>query len=420
MVTQAETRAERTERDPSLPASVGRYGVVRLLGEGAMGRVLLAHDPILDRDVALKHLRADLQLPRDVRSALLTRMRHEARAAARVAHPNLVVLHDMGEDDELGLFLVFEYVVGPTLKARLVDGALLTEEAARLARELGAALTRAHEAGVLHRDVKPENVMLSPGGGKITDFGIARVPDSTLTHHGGLLGTPAYSAPETFNGGDFSPASDQFALAATLYEAVSGRRAFPGDDAVSVATKIKTEDPSPCAAQVGLPEGVDHALLRAMARAPGDRFPSCEAFGDALSRALTGDSIAHIGGAVPAYGSNELPRQRRLSQVLIGGAVVVVTAILLVRAAIHAMDRPDDEVVIPTSSATAEASNAAPTPETPTASARKRHPRPRAPASPTVAPAPSSQASVAPPAASAPAAPAATSASVPPVVPPPP
>src|SRR5262245_58902835 len=173
----------RAPSDPPLPKSVGRYEVVRLLGEGAMGRVLLAHDPVLDRDVAVKHLRGDLKIPREVRQGLVKRMRHEARAAARVAHPNLVVLHDMGEDPTLGLYLVFEYVEGPTLKQRLADadasprGRLAPEEAARLARQVGAALTLAHDAGILHRDVKPENVILSKSGGKIADFGIARIPD---------------------------------------------------------------------------------------------------------------------------------------------------------------------------------------------------------------------------------------------------
>ncbi len=239
--------------EPPLPAKVGRYEVVRLLGEGAMGRVLLAHDPVLDRDVAVKYLRGDLKIPRDVRRGLLERMEHEARASARVAHPNLVVLHDMGEDPAVGLYLVFEYVEGPTLKQRLRDGRLPPAEAARLARELGAALTTAHAAGILHRDVKPENIMLARTGGKIADFGIARIPDSTLTHQGGLMGTPAYSAPETFRGGKFSPASDQFSLAASLYEALSGRRAFPGDDAVTVAARIASEPPEPFAAGLGLP-----------------------------------------------------------------------------------------------------------------------------------------------------------------------
>jgi serine/threonine protein kinase len=251
-----------------LPKAIGRYEVVRLLGTGAMGRVALARDPVLDRQVALKLLRTDIAIPDDLRDGLLIRMRHEAKAAARVSHPNLVVLHDMGEDEEAGLYLVFEYVEGPTLKQRLEKGPLKTVDVARLARELGQALRFAHDAGVLHRDVKPDNVILSITGAKLVDFGIARVPDSTLTHQGGLLGTPAYSAPETFRAGTFSPQSDQFSLAATIYEATFGTRAFPGDDAVAVASHIAHEPPERRAARASLPEAVDEVLARGMARAP--------------------------------------------------------------------------------------------------------------------------------------------------------
>ncbi len=224
-----------------LPKTIGRYEVTRVLGQGAMGRVLLARDPVLARDVAVKILRDDLGIPPEVRDGLIVRMRHEAQAAARVTHPNLVTLHDMGTDAEVGLFLVFEYVNGPNLKERLRSGRLPPQQAARLARELGQSLSIAHLSGVLHRDVKPENILLAPTGAKISDFGIARVPDSTLTRTGSLIGTPAYCAPEALAAGHFSPESDQFSLAATLYEAVSGERAFPGDDAVGVASKIQTE-----------------------------------------------------------------------------------------------------------------------------------------------------------------------------------
>src|SRR6478752_6567413 len=199
---------ESSER--ALPAQIGRYRIERLLGRGAMGRVLLAHDPVLDRSVAIKLLRDDLNIPPEQHEALLHRMRQEARASARVSHPNIVSLHDMGEDPELGLCLVFEYAEGLTLKERLLRSPLGPEAAAKLAREVGDALTTAHAAGVLHRDIKPENIILTPTGAKVADFGIARVPDSTLTKDGGLLGTPAYSAPECIASGKFSPLSDQF------------------------------------------------------------------------------------------------------------------------------------------------------------------------------------------------------------------
>jgi len=271
-----------------LPEMIGRYEIIRLIGEGAMGRVLLAHDPVLDRHVAVKHLRDDLQIPDDVQDGLMVRMRHEARAAARVTHPNLVTLHDMGEAPDFGIFLVFEYVEGPNLKELISQGAVAPKRVARMARELGAALRFAHDAGVLHRDIKPENVILSATGAKLADFGIARIPDSTLTHRGGLLGTPAYSAPETFKHGEFSPESDQFSLAATLFEAVTGKRAFPGDDAVAVAAKIAHDEPERMARNLGLSAEVEDVLRQAMSKSPRERYESCETFGLTLVGALTG------------------------------------------------------------------------------------------------------------------------------------
>jgi serine/threonine-protein kinase len=192
----------------------------------------------------------------------------------------------MGEDPELGLYLVFEYAEGLTLEQRIAKGPLGPEAGAKLARELGDALTTAHAAGVLHRDIKPQNIILTPTGAKIADFGIARVPDSTLTRDGGLLGTPAYSAPECITKGAFSPFSDQFSLAATLYEALSQTRAFPGEDAVSVATRITTDVPPGIAQLCGLDPHVDAILLRGMAKAPGERFPSARELGEALAEAL--------------------------------------------------------------------------------------------------------------------------------------
>lgn len=317
-----------------------------------MGRVLLAHDPVLDRPVAIKHLRDDLNLPPEVRAGLLTRMRHEARAAARVMHPHLITLHDMGEDEKLGLFLVFEYVEGATLKERLLEGRLSPKECARLVRELGSALSMAHGAGILHRDIKPENIILSPAGAKIADFGIARIPNSTLTHAGGLMGTPAYSAPETFRESLFSPESDQFSLAATIYEALSGRRAFPGDDAVTVAGRIASRPPDPVSKRLGLKDSVDEVLLRAMNKDPALRFPGCDAFGKALSKALLDDRAAagradktpgHAQrtplpamepGADSVRKDHELPRERNTRNMLLGAVVVVVTLVLLMQTAL--------------------------------------------------------------------------------------
>jgi serine/threonine-protein kinase len=330
---------------PSLPSRIGRYRVERLLGRGAMGRVLLARDSVLDRDVAVKLLRDDLGLLPEQRDSLVDRMRHEAKACARVTHPNIVGLFDMGEDPALGLYLVFEYAEGTTLKDRLAQGPLPSAVTARIAREIGGALSTAHASGVLHRDVKPENIILTAHGSKIADFGIARVPNSTLTKNGGLLGTPAYSAPECIIDGDFSAHSDQFSLAATLYEALCRRRAFPGEDAVAVATRITTEEPPAIAESCGLDRHVDDVLSRALNKDPEKRFASAGEFGDALAEALGHGAR----GALPTLPDSYHLRTRSpetsnaTKNVLGGGAVGVLLGIAAMRLAGSGLDdKPPD------------------------------------------------------------------------------
>lgn len=356
----------------ALPSIIGRYLVLRLLGQGAMGRVLLARDTVLGREVAIKLLRDDLGLPPETRDALLVRMRHEAQAAARVSHPNLVTLHDMGDDAREGVYLVFEYVPGETLRDAIEGGALPPSRVARLARELGSALDAAHAAGVLHRDVKPENIMLAPFGAKIADFGIARIPDSTLTRTGSLVGTPAYCAPEALSLGQFSPAGDQFSLAATLYEAVYGERAFPGDDALTVAARIASEPPARLAARRGLDARVDEALLRAMSGDPLSRFPSCVAFTEALTEALGEGSLAGARG-----GERSLATGSRTGRAALGAVTAVGILVALVTNVIRGTSAAGSSPAFPSASALSSAapSASAPSPRPAPAPARVRTPR---------------------------------------------
>lgn len=302
---------DRAKEEP--PKAIGRYGVERLLGQGGMGRVWLARDTVLGRNVAIKTLRDDLALPPSVKDELVTRMQHEARAAAAVSHPNIVTLHDMGEDDHLGLFLVFEYVPGPrglpgkegeprmdgpeSLRDRLREGPLPLPDVAKLARELGSALTFAHGAGVIHRDIKPENILFSRTGAKIADFGIARIPESTITRANTVLGTPAYTAPEALSKGDFGPASDQFALAATLYEAATGRRAFGSDDPIVTAGKVSSEPPPPLETGIGSATQVrtlSSALSKGLAKDVAGRFGSCLDLGEAVARAIERSDVPSL------------------------------------------------------------------------------------------------------------------------------
>ncbi len=191
---------------------------------------------------------------------------------------------------------------GPeSLRDRLKGGSLPLTEVAALARQLGTALTFAHEAGVIHRDIKPENVLFSRTGAKIADFGIARIPESTITRTNTVLGTPAYTSPEALAHGTFGPKSDQFSLAATLYEASCGVRAFAGDDAIMTAGKVSSEPPPPLE---GGPLGagprvraLDEMLAKGLAKNPDERFASCADLGDAVARAIekTADETPSLG-----------------------------------------------------------------------------------------------------------------------------
>ena len=298
------------------PKQIGRYEVVRLLGEGAVGRVWLAKDPVLGREVAIKVVRD---------AELAPRLKSEARAAATVRHPNILTLHDMGESDELGLYLVFEYVPGPTLRERIEGGAVPPLDVARMALELGAALTTAHEAGVLHRDVKPENVICATTGAVLCDFGIGK-------------GTPAYAAPETLGSSpEYTARSDQFSLASTLYEALTGKRAFTGEDAAALAQSIANDDPPPMSGDeqteytrklmLTRAEGV---LRRAFQKEPSLRYPSCRAFGDALGAAID----VRVSSGFPTismHSASIVPKAtRRWQNMFLLAAVVVIAALFLI------------------------------------------------------------------------------------------
>lgn len=273
---------------PEIPRTVGRYEIDRLLGAGAMGLVYLGRDPELDRPVAIKTVR-DLELEAEAKATFLERFRNEARAAARLHHPAIVQVYDVGEDERLGPFLVFEYVPGSTLKQVIrADGPLDADRLLALAGQVAEAIDIAHAAGIIHRDIKPDNLLLTADGRtKLADFGVARVPNAALTREGQFLGTPCYAAPETLQDARYAEASDLFSFAAVLYEALTGVRAFPGDDAVAVAHKVVHESPlPPSRASRSAPPEADAVLLRGLAKRPADRPASARALVAELAEAL--------------------------------------------------------------------------------------------------------------------------------------
>lgn len=263
----------------------GRYRLGEVLGRGGMGKVWRAHDEVLHRTVAVKELTAGLYVAEADRVVLHARTQKEARAAARITHPGVVTVHDVIEHDNRP-WIVMQYVDGPSLAdAAKESGELEPREAARIGLHVLGALRAAHSAGVLHRDVKPGNVLLARDGRVLlTDFGIAAIEgDSTITRTGELVGSIDYLAPERVRGGDPGPASDLWSLGATLYTAVEGRSPFRRTSPISTMQAVVAEEPS-APTRAGALTPVITALLR---KDPADR-PSAEETERMLLEAMEG------------------------------------------------------------------------------------------------------------------------------------
>lgn len=272
---------------------IGRYEVEAEIGRGAMGIVYRAHDPELHRTVALKTYTLPPGLDEERREEFRRRFRREAQAAAALSHPGIVTVHDTGEDPKTGLpFIAMEYVPGRSLAQVLRDeGPLPLARVRALAATLSDALAAAHAAGIVHRDIKPANILVHERDGsvKIADFGVARVPSSTLTQSGASLGSPAYMAPEQIRGKHVDGRADLFALAAILYEALCGARPFAGEEVSEVLYAVAHESPAPPGRlRVGLPPALDRFFERALAKDPDDRFPDGASLGRALEEAVSG------------------------------------------------------------------------------------------------------------------------------------
>ncbi len=272
---------------------IGRYEVLGELGQGGMAVVYRAHDPQLERDVAIKVLHPHLARDEESRA----RFAREARAAARLRHPNIVEVYEFSEAQDAHSYLVTEILEGPTLR-RFVEQHpdVPAEVAAAMGIVLCDALACAHRQGVIHRDVKPDNLMLQRGALKLTDFGIAHVVDAReMTATGQVLGSPAHMAPEQIEGSRVDARTDVFAAGTVLYALSAGRLPFDGSNAHALLRKIldgEFVDPLRVAPKVG--HRFAAILRRAMARIPDDRYPSAEAL-----RAALEDFVAEVGWSAP-------------------------------------------------------------------------------------------------------------------------
>jgi serine/threonine-protein kinase len=293
---------------PQAPAHIDKYEVQRTLGAGAMGVVYLAYDRAIDRAVAVKTIRKDL-IDGQQAAGVAARFRQEAVAAGRLSHPGIVAVYDYGEDDQTA-YIVMEYAQGEDLAAHAARFHPGLPEIGALMAQLLDALQYAHEAGVVHRDIKPGNILVTDRGRlKITDFGIAHLATSGLTQHGAILGTPSHMAPEQYTGGTIDHRVDLFSAGVVLYELLTGTLPFPGNTVHEVAYKICYLDPVP-ASQVapGLPGAIDTILDTALAKRRDARFPSARDFAQAIAAVLPRPPAAAVTtGVVVATGAAAAP-----------------------------------------------------------------------------------------------------------------
>ncbi len=288
----------------------GRYELEELVGTGGMSSVYRAHDRLLERDVALKVLHEQFTADTDY----VERFRREARSVAQLSHPNIVTVIDRGEQDDRQ-YIVFEYIAGENLKSLVErEGPLPEDEAVRLTLQIARALGFAHEHGLVHRDVKPQNVLLNGDGrAKVTDFGIARSLDvkGGLTQTGTVMGTSDYIAPEQARGSRVDAQSDIYSLGVVLYELLTGEVPFPADNFVAVAMRhINEPPPSVRERRPDVSPRLDAAIRRAMAKEPRDRFASMDELCAELSACL-GPETATSGAQTMVVSPPKRPRRRQ-------------------------------------------------------------------------------------------------------------
>jgi serine/threonine protein kinase len=274
--------------------AIGRYEVIKTIGKGAMGVVYKARDPLLDRVVAVKTIMSPQQQGRRVRSAFLERFQREAKAAAKMSHPAIVTIFDVGVDEETTApYMVLEYLPGESLADRLDRVRLPLARCVQIGLDLASALSFAHRQRIVHRDVKPANVLhAGDNRWKLADFGIARMPDSDLTQVGIFMGTPGYSPPEAIREGRYTPQADVFAWGAVMYELLSGRIPYEGPDTKTTnGFVVQGNAPPPTRHDPSIPEPLSTVVMTALTPSATQRFKDASEAEQALREAW--DEMPH-------------------------------------------------------------------------------------------------------------------------------
>lgn len=290
---------------------LGKYKILGELGRGAMGIVYRGFDPLIEREVAIKTLRADL-LEGGEKATLLARFKHEAQAAGRLNHPAIVQVYDYGEEGG-HVYIAMELIQGKELKEYIAEETRFDLQGiVRMMEELLDALGFAHRNGVVHRDIKPSNiVVLKDGRIKVTDFGIARLESSTLTQAGNVLGTPSYMSPEQFMGQRVDGRSDLFSSGVLLYELLTSEKPFVGNSFATIMHKVLKETPvPPSELNITLPTVFDSVVAKALAKRPDERFQKAEDFAHALREALAGRAVSAQAAATVVAATPSTPPLR--------------------------------------------------------------------------------------------------------------
>jgi serine/threonine-protein kinase len=278
-----------------LPQRIGKYEILGKLGQGAMGEVFRARDPVLSREVAVKRITAGL----DADDTIRRRFKREMEAAANLAHPNIITVYEAGLEGEQ-LFMAMELLDGVDLKNALSSRRMTLEDKLGVALQVCEGVAYAHSKDIVHRDLKPANIHVLPSGKvKILDFGLARLSGSEMTTAGMVMGTPHYMSPEQVRGLKADARSDVFALGCLFYELLTGRRPFDAESMHGVLFKIMQEEPAPLReVDSGIPEPLAEVVEKALLKNPADRYANAAEMLSALRharRALAGRSAAHVG-----------------------------------------------------------------------------------------------------------------------------
>jgi serine/threonine protein kinase len=317
-------------------SAIGKYRIIELVGEGAMGVVYRAHDSVLDRNVAIKVMNESIARQDDLRKRFL----HEAQAAASLQHPNVVCIYDLGESDG-HLFIAMEFIQGVDLEHLIEMSEPLSLQAKLdIVIDVLTGLAFAHKRGIVHRDIKPANIRVAEDGrAKIMDFGVAHLASSSMTSTGSILGTPTYMAPEQITEGKTSPATDIFAVGGVLFQILTMMKPFEAPTLQNLFFKIITEDPRNVSELMpGLPPALDRIVRKAMAKEPADRYASALEMANDLTNVrskLSGPSYpasvslsASVASAIELSRTHSRKRARTLA--FAGGGALAAVALFVI------------------------------------------------------------------------------------------